>query len=111
MKNAYCYFCGWKGPIEELDFNERDEEEYCPVCGKSIYPAKEYSRPIGNYAICNTGSVNIYAFDDTGDNVLAGINDSKPEEYRCCCDEDDRYGFYLGEMFIPFCETTRYYDV
>ena len=28
-----CLWCGWTGKSEQLDMNEHDEPQHCPVCG------------------------------------------------------------------------------
>ena len=65
---------------------------------------------VGVYTFCNIGSVLVYRIED--DRVLAGINDEAPK----WCKIKDVYseeledvepGFFLGSLFIPFCNVMR----
>ncbi len=68
---------------------------------------------IGVYPICNTASILVHEIDHVEDKVLASLN-GKAEEW-CKMEEYDyydigtpEYGFFYGDIFVPFCEVMRY---
>ena len=69
---------------------------------------------IGVYPLCNTGAVLVHQIDYGEDKVLASINGqgaewcSLTEEYMETSGEL-KFGFHLGQLFIPFCEVMRFY--
>ena len=74
----------------------------------------DLSTVIGVYPFCNTGAVLVHAIDYGEDKVLASINGEEAE----WCDLTEEYmeatqemelGFYLGSLFVPFCEVMRFY--
>ena len=72
----------------------------------------ELSKLIGVYGLCNTGSVLVHAIDYTEDKVLASINGENPqwcEITEVCREGEDELvlGFFLGSIFVPFCEVMR----
>ena len=72
----------------------------------------ELSKVIGVYGLCNTGSVLVHAIDYTEDKVLASINGENPqwcEITEACREGEDELvqGFFLGSIFVPFCEVMR----
>jgi len=69
---------------------------------------------IGVYSLTNTGAVLVHQIDYGEDRVLASINGVNPiwcsltEEYVEATGELE-LGFYLGELFVPFCDVMRFY--
>lgn len=72
----------------------------------------DLSKVIGVYGLCNTGSVLVHAIDYQEDKVLASINGENPqwcEITEACREGEDELvlGFFLGSIFVPFCEVMR----
>ena len=63
---------------------------------------------IGIYPICNTGCILVHKIDYTEDKILVSLN-GKNEEWCDMGEEELGYGFYYGQMFVPFAEVTRFY--
>lgn len=76
--------------------------------------AIDLSTVIGFYPLCNTGAVLVHRIDYGEEKILASINGDNPEwcrlteEYQESTGEEE-LGFYLGSLFIPFCEVMRFY--
>jgi len=69
---------------------------------------------IGVYSLTNTGAVLVHQIDYGEDRVLASINGVNP--IWCSLTEEVveatgelELGFYLGELFVPFCDVMRFY--
>lgn len=74
----------------------------------------DLSTVIGVYSLSNTGAVLVHAIDYTEDKVLASINGENPQwcdiTEACREGEDElELGFFLGSIFVPFCDVMRFY--
>ena len=74
----------------------------------------DLSKVIGVYGLCNTGAVLVHFIDYPEDKVLASINGENPqwcEITEACREGEDELelGFFLGSIFVPFCDVMRFY--
>ena len=74
----------------------------------------DLSKVIGVYGLCNTGAVLVHAIDYPEDRVLARIIGKNPqwwETTEACREGEDELGlgFFLGSIFVPFCDVMRFY--
>ena len=74
----------------------------------------DLSTVIGVYGLSNTGAVLVHAIDYPEDKVLASINGENPQwcdiTEACREGEDElELGFFLGSIFVPFCDVMRFY--
>ena len=74
----------------------------------------DLSKVIGVYGLCNTGAVLVHAIDYPEDKVLASINGENPQwceitEASREGEDELELGFFLGSIFVPFCDVMRFY--
>ena len=106
--DIYCYRREWKDRNGNLN---HCFEIIKPVGKDRHYPRSEQ---FGVYGLCNTGAVLVHAIDYPEDKVLASINGENPQwcdiTEACREGEDElELGFFLGSIFVPFCDVMRFY--
>jgi hypothetical protein len=63
------------------------EDEYGDECPNTVTFTK--LEVIAYWGICNTASLNVFAFSESNDAMLVAINDNKPEWYEIDSFEDE----------------------